>query len=347
MSHHPIAHKIDRAIPWEGRDYLYFSGTAYLGMGNVQKFEDLITAGIRQYGPNHGASRFSNVQLEVYDQLEGHFAKKAGAPYAALLSSGFMTGYICHTLLGDMADEMWAAPDAHPAILPPNLIYNQDKTFLEFTTDCIKKSQNMQGKTVAILSNAVDTMKPAVHNFEWVRSLSPENTYYLLIDDSHAFGILGREIYGTYSQWNGLPVNLVVAGSLGKALAIPAGIILGDTKFIGKVRSSPLFMGASPPAPGYCQAFLDAENLYYQRQQLLKENMALFYRRIKDLPGLSYEEHFPVVTFKERGWATKLLEEGIIISSFSYPRAEDPPIDRIVISAYHQQSDLERLATVM
>ncbi|QDH78625.1 aminotransferase class I/II-fold pyridoxal phosphate-dependent enzyme [Echinicola soli] len=348
MQHHPINHKIGRLIPWKGKDYLYFSGTAYLGMGSVPKFEQLILQGIQQYGSNHGASRFSNVQLEVFDALEEKFAHEAGAPFGALLSSGFMAGYLAQTLLYAHADDVWPAPDAHPAILPAQFQPDPILSFRNFAEDCIQKSHQVTGHTIAILSNAVDTILPAVHDFSWVRQLSEQNNYYLLIDDSHALGLLGKGIYGTYHQWKSLPVRLIVAGSLGKALAIPAGIILGDAYFIEKVKSSAIFRGASPAAPGYCQAFLQADKLYEQQQSLLRANMAYFFHLIKDSSDkLRFNPRFPVVTFKNNGWSPKLLEAGIMISSFSYPRSEDAPVDRIILSAYHTKEDLVQLAAAI
>ncbi|AGA77144.1 aminotransferase class I/II-fold pyridoxal phosphate-dependent enzyme [Echinicola vietnamensis] len=349
MQHHPIPHKIDRIIPWEGRDYRYFSGTAYLGMGSVPAFEKHIIQGIQQYGPNHGASRFSNVQLEVYDALEQQFAREAGAPFGALLSSGFMAGYLSQTLLYALADEVWAAPDAHPAILPAHFQPDPSQSFGEYAQECIERSHHTKGKTIAILSNAVDTILPSVHDFHWVKQLSAENTYYLLIDDSHAFGLLGKGIYGTYGQWKSLPARLIVVGSLGKALAIPAGMILGDAFFIEKVKNSAIFRGASPAAPGYCEAFLNAESLYSRQQSLLQENMEYFFGHLDEdtKAALRYDPRFPVVTFRNSGWAQKLLDKGVMISSFSYPRPEDAPVDRIILSAYHTKEDLDLLAAAV
>lgn len=348
MAHHPIPHKISRIIPWEGRDYRYFSGTAYLGMGSVDKFEKLILEGIKKYGPNHGASRFSNVQLEVYEELEAHFAHGAGAPQAALLSSGFMAGYLAQQLLCKDADEIWAAPDAHPAILPGDFLHDTSRSFGEFASSCVQKSFQTTHKNVVILANAVDTILPAVHDFEWVKKLNPKNSYQLLVDDSHAFGLLGRSIYGTFSMWKHLPVALTVAGSLGKALAIPAGIILGSASFVGKVKNSPVFRGASPAAPGYCEAFLKATSLYAQQQQQLAKNLTCFFAQLKSISAETrYVEQYPVVTFCQSGWAPKLLKQGIMISSFSYPRPEDAPVDRIVLSAYHTTEDLMYLAAAI
>ncbi len=138
-----------------------------------------------------------------------------------------------------------------------------------------------------------------------------------------------------------------MTGSLGKALGLPAGIVLGDRDFVDKVVSSPLFVGASPPAPGYMEAFLKAESLFSNQRQKLKENMAFFFSHIKSYPHLHYKENFPVATFRQTGWAAKLMEKGILISSMAYPYPHSPAVDRIVLSAYHQKEDLEQLVEVI
>lgn len=347
MENYPIHGKIDRRLSLDHGDYLYFSGTAYLGMGSLPEFEKLIIQGIQKYGPNHGASRFSNVQLQVYEELERHFAAEAGASEAALLSSGYLAASLAMRMVRRLADELWVAPDAHPAILPlkkETVPYDTFENYIEF---CIRRSQQVEGQTIGIISNAVDTILPSIHTFDWINQLSPHNDYYLLIDDSHAFGLLGRGIYGTYSQWKNLPAEVVVAGSLGKALAIPAGIILSKHHFIDKIKKSSLFRGASPPLPGYCEAFMSAEHLYQRQLGKLKDNLTFFLQKLPKKDHIRYDPTFPVITFKKSGWAEKLAQKGILISSFAYPHPQDPVTDRIIISAYHHKADLDKLIAAM
>lgn len=347
MNEFTITSKIDRSIRHEGKEFLYFSGTAYFGMGSLSEFEEMIMAGIRQYGPHYGASRFSNVQLAIYEEVESFFAAQAGAEKAAVMSSGFLAGYVTAAELKNISDEICIAPDTHPAILPDGFKPVEFQPFDQFKESCIALSQRVKGKTIAIMANAVDPITPVIHSFDWIRDLSRNNTYYLLLDDSHAFGLVGKGIFGTFSQWKELPVHLIISGSLGKALGIPAGIILGPSSFIQKVTSNPIFIGASPPAPGYCAAFLSAQKLYARQQEKLRQIMAHFFSLIQDMKDLSFNENFPVITLKGAEWANKLEEEQVIISSFPYPNPQDHSVDRIILSAYHQIQDLKELEKSM
>lgn len=343
MSTQSVASKINRTIWLDGKEFLYFSGTSYLGMAALPEFEELIVAGIRKYGSNYGSSRSSNVQLAVYGQMEENFASQAGAEKAAVMSSGFLCGYVTASVLHQIADRVWVAPDTHPAILPEGLGPDPFQDFVGFCDICVEASQKTVGKTIAIFANAVDPLTPCIHDFSWVNNLSPKNNYYLLLDDSHAFGLLGDGIYGTYSQWNNLPVHLVISGSLGKALAIPAGIILGPNHVIQKIISNPVFIGASPPAPGFCQAFLDAQHLYREQQEKLQMNLKYFYSLVKDYKGIKYNKQFPVLTFSHPGNAEKLKKMHLLVSSFPYPSPQDQALDRIILSAFHQKEDLNIL----
>lgn len=316
-------------------------------MSALPAFEEMVREGILQYGVNYGASRRSNLQLSVYKELEEFFAKEAGAESAVVVSSGFMAGHLTVTTLKAMVDLTWIAPVAHPAILPDGLVSERSKTFSQFTQQCVEASHGLEGKTVAILVDTLDVLRPAIHHFGWTRDLSEKNQYYLLLDDSHALGLFGDGVFGSYSQWATLPVQLVVAGSMGKALSIPAGIILGADDFIQKILSHPKFIGASPPAPGFCQAFLDAQSLYSYQQEKLRENCRYFFSSIAGLEGLNYERNLPIITFDQSGWAAKFREEQLLISSFSYPHPNDPALDRIILSACHEKDDLDKLIQMM
>lgn len=342
-----INSKINSTVSLEGKEYLYFSGTSYLGMNALPAFEEMVLEGIVRYGSNYGASRRNNVQLKVYEEMETYFAFQAEAEQAVVMSSGFLAGYLTAEVLSGMADKIWVAPDTHPAILPKGVGKDISEDFMSFTKRCVAESHQFQGKTVAVFANALDPLTPIIHSYDWVRNLSEKNTYYLLLDDSHAFGLVGKRIFGTYSEWKNLPVHLIISGSLGKALGIPAGIILGPTSFMEKITSNPIFIGASPPAPGYCKAFLEAQQLYVTQQRKLQENREYFFASIQNFKGLRYQVGFPVVTFERTGWAEKLKEKQVLISSFCYPGPLDAPLDRIVLSAYHDNEDLRELTKIL
>lgn len=339
--------KIGRTVAYQGSEYLFFSGTAYLGMGNVPEFEKLIMEGISKYGIGHGLSRGNNVRLHVYRQFETYFAEKAGAEKSLVWSSGYLAGTAAVQFLSRHTDHIFVAPDTHPAILPIEIKPDPIKSHAEWIQNCKTKIENLPGSRILILANAVDPLKPEIHSFDWVGSLPDKHAYTLLIDDSHAFGVLGQGLFGTYSSWKHLPVRLLVSGSLNKGLSLPAGILMGDAVTIDEIAGTNIFRSSSPPVPGYLQAFLQAGHLYQIQTQKLKENISLFQKLISGLDGFNFAENYPVFSFAAQSWPEKLFQAGFLVSSFPYPNATDPLTNRIVVSAAHQPEDLIRLHIVL
>lgn len=344
MKHYPIQEKVNRSISYENKEMLYFSGTNYLGMGNIPEFENLIIEGIKKYGPSHGSSRGSNLQLQVYENFEQFFCTKAGAEKGLLFSSGFIAGLAAVKTLKANSDIIIAAPDAHPAIFPHEHAPNSSMSFDQWIDNCTTIAKGFDSKRFTFLSNAVDPLKLNIHSFDWMKDLPDTNHYTLLIDDSHAFGILGKDIFGTYAKWRDLPVDLVVCGSLGKALGLPGGIVLGKKKIIDKLEQEAMFRSASPPAPAFCEAFLNAQHIYTEQKKKLEENVTFFKDLINGLFLIHYKDNYPVFAFEDEKWVTELEQENIIISSFPYPSLTDPCVNRIVLSAYHTKHDLIILA---
>lgn len=342
-----LTSKINRTLLHEGQEYLFFSGTAYLGMGSLEEFEELVISGLKKYGLNHGLSRINNVQLAIYEQFETYFAEKAGADRALVWSSGYLAGYAAVNHLRKGMDKIFTAPDTHPAILPEDWVLDPKPTFSEWVSMVREDCEKNPAQKILILGNALDPLRPSLHDYKWVRDLPTRHEYTLLVDDSHAFGVIGEKIFGTYSQLKSLPVNLVVSGSLGKGLGLPAGIILGNLKTIGLLENHQTFRSSSPPPPAYLDAFLRGQQLYLGRKEKLSSNIDFFSELTKNKEGLRSCPGYPVFSFEDLGWTNHLKANGIIVSSFPYPSADSPWVNRVVISAHHEEADLYRLWKVL
>ncbi len=347
MSLFHLQTKIGRHILRDNKEYLYFSGTDYLGMAAVKEYEDLVIRGIKNLGLNHGLSRINNVRLNIFDQFENYFAEKAGADKALVWSSGYLAGYGTVNYLLDHTDYIFIAPNTHPAILPEELSPEPNQSFEEWTAHVKELCETLKAQRILILANAVDPLKPSIHDFSWIGHLPRKHQYTFLVDDSHAFGVVGEDIYGTYNRWKFLPVELLVSGSLGKGLGIPAGITLGPVQPLIGILNRKIFRSASPPPQAYLWAFLQAQDLYKEQFKKLQKNKVYFNSVINQISGFEKDLGYPVYTFTDRKWVSQLEEEGIIISSFPYPEPTDPWVNRIVLSAHHEQEDLEKLYTIL
>jgi 8-amino-7-oxononanoate synthase len=341
MQFYNLNSKIGPTIEHDGKQLLYFSGTSYLGMGSNLAFEELVLRGIGLHGISHGLSRVNNVRLSLYEEFERFWAARTGAPQALVTSSGYLAGQAAVLSLAPSADYIFYAPDTHPAILP----YHQSNTISGDSLKilCKEKCEQLPSKRILIIANTVDPLSPHQYDFNWIRELPPRHEYTLLLDDSHGFGVLGHQIFGTYQTWKDLPVDLVVTGSLGKGLALQAGIILGNTVVLERISQGNIYRTSSPPSPALLYAFLEGQDLYLEALVKLKKNMMLFHSLIQNNTHFNYFENYPVYAFDKRIWVKELEDKGIVVSSFPYPKPSDPWRNRIVISANHEEKEINML----
>ena len=344
MNPHSLSARLGKKLLLEGKEYLFFNGTSYLGLDSLESYTRIVESNLQKWGMHHGLSRTNNVRLAIFDAFEEFFSNQAGAESSALFSSGYLAGIAASQYLFPKADHCWAAPDTHPAILPSGVQADSSLSFPQWMHACLERASRLSSQKILILGNAVDPLKAEIHAYDWVASIAAKHEVTLLIDDSHAFGVLGDSLFGTYSQWKQDRIQLVVSGSLGKGLATPGGIVLGAEDLIQGVKSQPIFVGASPPAPALLQGFLDAQELLHAQQRKLKELTSFFYQQSRDLPQIAGNPNFPVFVYSPDSWADNLQEQGYITSSFSYPTASSPKVNRVVLSASHSKEEVNALS---
>jgi 8-amino-7-oxononanoate synthase len=347
LSFLPLSSKINRTVSIDGEAYLLFSGTSYLGMGSLEEYEQLVIEGIKKYGFNHGWSRINNIQLSIYEEFETYFSQQAGAKKALVLSSGFLAGKAALSALQKKADYTFIAPGSHPAILPDQVEVPMC-AFQDWIRQISHQTEELPESKILFIANAVNALFPEIHDFQWINQLSNKHQYFLLIDDSHAFGTVGSGIFGTFSQWQGINAEVVVSGSLNKGLGIPAGIILGNTEILTSIIEQPIFRASSPPPPGNLYAFLLGQKLYATQYRKLNHLQQHFKKNgLIDPQNFNFVDQLPIYEFKNKYWTDLFAENKILVSSFPYPNPNDVPIHRIVISAHHEESDLEQLIGVL
>lgn len=321
----------------------FFGGTAYLGMPRNEEFKKLVFEGIELYGVNHGASRNNNISLDIFSLAEAEAASRCDSEDAILVSSGYLAAqlvlqhyYHSHRLI--------YAPDTHPALWignpgPPCI------SFTQWAEDAISEINSSREETL-IISNSLNNLFPEIYSFDWLRRLDPENKIILLVDDSHGIGITGEKGEGVYSSIPDLPnIEVIVIASMAKALGVDAGVILGKSNIVSELRSSQIYAGSSPPAPGILYAYLHASEIYKEELKKLRENIKILTDLTRFSPGLHFVPNFPVFSLDDDKAGEFLLSKGIVISSFPYPDPQGESLNRIVINSTHTREELETLAS--
>ena len=331
-----------RSLCVEEKEYLFFSGTAYLGIPQNEQFQQHLFEGIRRYGTNWGSSRISNLQLAVFEQAEEKLAAMAGAEAALTLSSGYLMCQMVIRCLQEQAVLIYA-PGTHPALrLKNSPVVTQD--YSQWVARLPQLVSATHEENIVLIANAVDALRVRQHDFSWVYKLPAHKNYTLLLDDSHGFGITGREGGGVYSYLRVPPhIRLMVVSSLAKAMGLPGGVVFSDKASIEQFRQSACFSGSSPIIPAYLYAFVQAGQLYQQLRELLQQHIQHFTAALGPLHAFSTFKNYPVFYTPNNSLCEQLKQKGILISSFPYPLPTDAPITRIVLNSQHRQEDIERL----
>ncbi|MCF6240032.1 MAG: aminotransferase class I/II-fold pyridoxal phosphate-dependent enzyme [Bacteroidales bacterium] len=317
---------------------LVFKGTDYLGMTKNREFREYLHEGFLKYGSSFGGSRLSGSFADLYHEAENRLSKISGTEAALTFSSGTLAGLAAINIL-DKNQECIYAPDVHPALAPP--AHLKTISFDLWKSNLIKKVKSDK-KPLVILSNSLNPLKLEKYDFSWLHELAEEVAITLIIDDSHGYGVLGKDGSGIYNQLpNADNIEKIVVSSLGKAWAVPGGVVLSSKKIIDKLRTSSLFGGASPVIPAYLYAFLNAQALYAQNRKRLKNNIHLFLENLS--AQLNYIPGFPVFSTLNHSFYDLLLKQGIEISAFNYPSPDSDRYTRIVLTSSHTEKEILKL----
>ncbi len=332
-----------RIITHEGCEYLFFSGTSYLGLAQDPQMQALLAEGVARYGLHFGASRNGNLQLAVYAEAETKLASRVGAPAALTVSSGMLAGQlVVDWLAGQVGPAAvgFQAPSTHPALWHPLL-----KPQLVDLHHAVSLPQNAP---TYILTDALNTIRSELFAFDWIMQLPGDQPILLVVDDSHGLGVLN----GGCGSWPKLAkklahkpnVQLIVTASLAKAMGLPGGVIFSDPDTLAAIGKTAYFGACSPMPPAYADAYTHADALYERAYKKLMHNITLAESLLLPTGLFSHAPGYPVFYTDHDELYPHLLENGIFVYSFAYPTPANKANTRIVISAFHEPEDIEKLA---
>lgn len=337
----------NRSLFVENESYLFLGGTAYLGLLDNPEYIQLYKEGIDKYGLNNGTSRSNNIQQGIYKEAEEKMALRFGFEDSALFSSGYLAAQAAVRALVEDREIIYA-PGCHPALwLNSNPNINQ--VFEEWAIQTVTHINHSINKDFILISNCIDNLRPANYDFSVFEQIKGNKDVLFILDDSHGLGIVNKNAVSSEIDLLRGKGNLaiIVVSSLAKGLGTDAGIVLGSHEVIKKVKSNPIFLGASPASPAAIYALIHSDELYEASYNKLQQNIDYFVNQFPEISNLNYIERFPVFSSSDPDLYPYLYTKKILISSFPYPLATSPVLNRIVISALHRAEDLDYLSEII
>ena len=325
----------DRIIEIENKEYLYFGGTAYLGLPTHPQFQNLLIKNILQWGTAYGSSRSANIQLTAYENGERFLADFIKADAALTLSSGMLAGKLVIETLTPETDCFFHFPDTHTAIKAQNSLpfFIGGKINPRLLDSEIEK--------ITVLTDSVPSFHVQPIDLSILNLIPTNKKITLIIDESHSLGILGMNGCGIFSTIN-LPnvKRKIMVSSLGKAFGLTGGIIASDSEFIIQMRNHDTFVSSAGMNAAFVQTMADAETIYLQQHLKLKDNLNYINTHLIKNKAVLFDPEYPLIYPEIEGINEVLAANKIIVTNFKYATGTKD-LNRIVITANHKKEDLD------
>lgn len=337
-----LEQKPGRTTIINGKEYLFFSGYSYLGLGCNESFLQLIHEGIEKFGVVYPSSRISNTPLQLYSEFEHALAQLTNTEASAVFSSGFLSARTATQVVAEEMKVYYRYP-AHPASSHHHQAMYIENSWDDFLDEKRKANEFKFG----LLADSINPTPGRFTDFSFLQNLPKEFKIVLIIDDSHGIGWLGAKGEGIVSRLQ-LPSNveLLLNFSLSKAFHLNAGAVCGSPYWIDKAKQHVNFTTSTPPMPALAHAFMNGASIFQQQRLLLHKNIQYLQNLISN-STFAASEGTPVFVIKKESVAPYLLKNNVLISSFGYPRPENNVVNRIVVNALHLKSDLEKLVQLI
>ena len=344
----------------DGSEVLNFCANNYLGLADDPRVVAAAKAALDRWGFGMASVRFICGTQAEHKELERRLARFLGTDDAILYSSCFdANGGLFETLLDEndvvISDELNHASiiDGVRLCRAKRLRYrNRDMADLE-----ARLAEAAGARRTMIATDGVFSMDGYVAPLADICRLADEHGAMVMVDDSHAVGVVGPSGRGTPELFGVTDEVDVVTGTLGKALGgSSGGYSAGRQEIVDllRQRSRPyLFSNSVAPATvGASLAVLDLLGSTSELRTRLLENTALFRRRMAEAGFDILAGDHPIVPVMigdavlATRMADRLLDKGVYVVAFSFPVVpRGTERIRVQLSAAHTAEDVERAVT--
>ncbi len=348
-------------VTMEGRgEVLIFSSNNYLGLSAEPEVVRAGIAGLKRYGAGTGSVRFICGTFTVHRELEATIARLVGTEASLSYVSAWNANEGFTATIVEQGDFVVSDALNHASIIDSLRLA---KAITKCTTgvyahsdmsDLVAKLETARGaKRRIIWTDGIFSMEGSIAKLPDILEIARKHDAIVVMDDSHATGVLGETGRGTAEHFGVLGEVDVITSTLGKALGGAAGgFVAGPSSLCDMLtqRSRPqLFSNALPPtvaASSLCAIeFLTANP---DRVKKLRDNAIYFREQIGEAGFKPLAGETPIIPIIVGETATAiqmsdmLLEEGVFVTGFGFPVVPQGQARiRCQLSAAHSRDDID------
>jgi glycine C-acetyltransferase len=320
----------------DGREVLNFCANNYLGLADDARLIEAAKKGLDAYGYGVASVRFICGTQTVHKDLEAAISRFLGTEDTLLYSSCFdANGGVFETLLGEqdavISDELNHASIIDGIRLSKAQRYryrNRDMADLQVQ---LEAAQAAGARFKLVVTDGVFSMDGTIADLAAICELAQRHGALVMVDDSHAVGVLGEHGRGTPEHCGAQDGVDLTSGTLGKALGgASGGYVSGRGPIIELLRQrSRPYLFSNSLAPPIAAASLEVLGLLEREGAGLRSRLRANARRFGSAMtaagfAVADGEHpiIPVMLGDAAiagTMAQRLLERGIYVVGFSFP----------------------------
>lgn len=342
-------------VVMNGKKFLLFSSNNYLGLATDSRLKKKATEGISKYGTGAGGSRLTTGNFDIHEQLESEIADFKKTEAAIVFSSGYLANVGVISSVMKTGDTIFSDAWNHASIIDGCRL-SKAKTIVYEHADMADLERKLRqsygdGKKL-IVTDGVFSMDGDIAPLPKIVELAKEYKAYIMIDDAHATGVLGKGGRGT-ADYFGLKEEIdFTVGTLSKAIGAEGGFVstssIAKNYLLNNARSFIFQTALSPSAIEAAREGISIiQNEPERRKQLLK-NAQYLRLKLEESGFVIKEGETPIISLIIGGsheamqFSAKLMDEGVFIPAIRPPTVPKGSSRlRITVMATHTIEQLD------
>jgi glycine C-acetyltransferase len=352
-------------VRMEGRgEVIILSSNNYLGLSNEPAVVAAGKEALDRFGAGTASVRFICGTFTIHRELEAACARLVGTPAAlSFVSAWNANEAVPGTLLTEhdliISDQLNHASIIDGIRLAKAITKCQGAVYTHGDLSDLdaKLTAARDRRVKMVITDGIFSMEGAIAKLPDLLEICRKHEAVLVVDDSHATGVLGKHGRGTAEHFGVVGEVDIITSTLGKALGGAAGGFAAGSAAVCDYltqRARPqLFSNALPPTvAGSSLASIEFLETHPERVTTLRENARYFRDQLLGLGFQPLPGETPIipVILGETAAAIRmsdlLLAEGVFVTGFGYPVVPQGQARvRCQISAAHTREDLDQALT--
>ncbi len=348
------------AVTMDGRPTVMLSSNNYLGLADDRRVVAAAKKALDEYGMGTASVRFICGTMTCHHRLEAKIAEFLGCQAALTYISCWDANVgLIPTLAATPEDAIFSDELNHASIIDA-IRLSKAQRFIYPHQNLDRLAEMLAGakaRIKVIITDGIFSMEGDIAQLPRLKELADRFGASLIVDESHATGVLGEHGRGTAEHFGVLGEGVIQTSTLGKTLGGACGGYVASSRTVCDYliqKSRPhLFSNALPPAVcGGAAAAIDILMKEPQRIVRLRENTQYFREHISELGLHVVQGITPIVPviLGETALAIQaqkaLLKRGVFVSGFGFPVVPKGQARlRCQICAMHDRSQLDAAIT--